>query len=182
MLRCMSKLKLKIHDLHLRHPGVSLGIAGSFAEAGSVCMNRHHSSPSDFQIQRSDSHSEAEVEWLEPDDKLKKAWANEIDTTESGAYGLALAAIEVTDGLVAVSRCETGTGADYYLCDQEAADLEQSHRFEVSGVDRGGASELQSRMKRKLAQALAGNSNVPAIAAVVGFAERKILIKSVDVS
>jgi hypothetical protein len=43
------------------------------------------------------------------------AWANTTDTTETGAYGIAIAAVEVTDGLVTVARAETRTGADYAI-------------------------------------------------------------------
>ena len=42
-------------------------------------------------------------------------------------------------------------------------------RLEVSGVDRGPERVIEQRLGAKLAQAAAGNSNVPAMAGVVGF-------------
>jgi hypothetical protein len=42
------------------------------------------------------------VEWQATDERLRSAWGNEIETTEAGAYACALAAVELTDGLVAI--------------------------------------------------------------------------------
>jgi hypothetical protein len=83
--------------------------------------------------------------------------------------------------MVAVSRAETRTGADYYLGAFDAAldDLETSIRLEVSGTDEGSASVINSRLKRKLAQASMGRSNLPAMVSVVGF--RTLQIVSEDV-
>lgn len=96
--------------------------------------------------------------------------------TEMGAYALALAAMEHTRGLVAVSRAETRTGADYYLDvpDAEVVDLETSVRLEVSGTDTGDEKVVSARLAQKLKQATAGASNLPAIACVVGFAALSI--------
>lgn len=171
---------LEIHDLHTRHPGVSLGVSLSYSEAAEVCLDRHHSSPTTFQLERNASLS-VSVQWFQPLPRLKKSWANDIDATEAGAYCLALAAIEKTDGLVAVSRAEKLTGADYYLGEpgEPFDDLEASKRLEVSGVDLGGLAVLQQRLRVKVKQAQAGKSSLPALAAVVGFAERRVLVMDV---
>ena len=47
---------------------------------------------------------EAQVTWDTADARMLRAWANEDDTTEAGAYGCALAAIELSEGLVAMRR------------------------------------------------------------------------------
>jgi hypothetical protein len=109
------------------------------------------------------------------------AWANNDDTTRDGAYGLALAAVEITRGLVAVSRAETRTGADYYLGTPDAVldDLEASIRLEVSGTDEGGESVINSRLRQKLEQASKGCSNLPAMALVVGFKALRIVSEDV---
>jgi hypothetical protein len=166
----MAKYQLQIQNLELRHPGVSKGVAASYYEAASVCLHRHHVSPKDFILRRI-SEAQAIASWQEPDERLLRAWANEIDATESGAYCMALAAVEITDNLVAVARAETRTGADYYLAPigEDIADLESSHRLEVSGIDQGPDSGVEVRLRQKIKQAIAGNSNLPAIAAVVSF-------------
>ena len=178
----MTKHLLQYHNLCERHSGVSLGPSESYSEAASVCLDRHHVSPADLTIDRGDLTLEAIAEWETPSERTKRSWANETDRTESGAYGLALAAIEITDDLVAVGRAENGTGADYYLGPANGSfeDFEQCFRLEVSGVDQGGSSTLKNRLRQKKEQALAGKSNLPAIAAVVGFSATQILIADVE--
>lgn len=125
-----------------------------------------------FEVSDNGSKSEASIEWQGTDVPTRAAWANKDDATRDGAYGVGLATIELTRGLVAISRAETKTGADYYLAEpgQAAGDLENALRLEVSGTDEGGLSVIKARLAQKLKQAANGDSNLPAIALVVGFA------------
>ena len=121
------------------------------------------------------------VEWRPASERERGAWANDIDATELGAYALALAAVEISDGLVAVRRAEHGTGADYYVAPVASGkvdDLERWLRLEVSGVDHGPEGEVDRRLGLKLTQASAGDSDLPAVACVVGFKAK--LIKLAD--
>jgi hypothetical protein len=113
---------------------------------------------------------------------MLNAWANDIDTTESGAYGVCLAAVEVEEQLVAVKRAETLTGADWYVAPTgtEPDDLERCFRLEISGVDTGGRVIVETRLRQKVDQTRRGASNLPAIASVVGFKERAVLIQKVS--
>jgi len=74
------------------------------------------------------------------------------------------------------------TGADYYVAPVGASpdDLEDCVRLEISGVDRGGASAVAQRLKAKLEQVAAGKSNLPAMAGVVGFQARIILLSRLE--
>ena len=132
----------------------------------------------DFDLDRNRVRSGTVVVWQSPDARARGAWANETDATEAGAYACALAAVELTDGLVAVRRAETRTGADYYVAPHGASadDLEDCLRLEVSGVDRGPEHVVRQRLNAKLRQAAAGNSNLPALAGVVGFKARMIVV------
>ena len=154
-----------------RHIGLTKPIADSYTEAAGVCLDRHHESPAAFALRRNGLRSATVVAWPRPDARARGAWANATDATEAGAYACALAAVELTDGLVAVRRAETLTGADYYVAPlgNSPDDLEECLRLEVSGVDRGPERVIEQRLGAKLAQAAAGNSNVPAMAGVVGF-------------
>ena|SRR5579862_3883931 len=173
----------EIEGLDERHPGVSPGIAGALYEAACVCLDRHHTSPVTFTVSRGEKSLKGITAWVAASARIKGAWANETDTTEAGAYCVALVAIEATDGLVAVRRAEGLTGADYYLGKpgEILEDLEKSHRLEVSGVDKGAMSALKSRLGLKVKQAKDGKSNLPAIAAVVGFAATTVLTEDVEV-
>jgi hypothetical protein len=173
---------LAFSDLSKRHVGVSDGISASYSEAACVCLDRHHTSPTAFKVRDNTKNDVAGVKWIKANRRIANAWANKDDATEAGAYGLALAAIEVMRGLVAIRRAETKTGADYYLgpIGSSLDDLEVSYRLEVSGTDEGGASIIDARLKQKIDQALNGNSNLPAIASVVGFAALKIAFADVE--
>jgi len=176
------KPKLPIHGLAQRHGGLTDAIAEYFTEGARVCLDRHHGSPIEFEITNSGRKTEAVAEWEQTDERTRRAWANEIDTTEAGACACTLAAVELSGGLVAVHRAETKTGADYYVAPAGASpeDLEDCVRLEVSGVDRGGAASVAQRLKEKLEQAAAGASNLPAMAGVVGFRARVILLSPLE--
>lgn len=110
---------------------------------------------------------------------MKRAWNNADDATRDGAYSLSIAAIEIELGLLAVERAETRTGADYYMAPSSPTSLENAYRLEVSGVDHGNEADIRRRLNEKIQQTKHGSSNLPAIAAVVGFLERRIAIEQV---
>jgi hypothetical protein len=171
---------LPLNEMERRHPGLTQSIASTYCEAAAICLQRHHGSPVEISI----NHARellATAMWIKPDECSIRAWANEVDATEAGAYGMALAAVEVADGLVAYARAETRTGADYYLGKAGLAldDLENSHRFEVSGISFADKTKIKARLQRKVAQATAGRSNLPAIAAVVGFSTKIVIMEDV---
>ena len=169
---------LPIRDMERRHAGLTKAIADSYAEAAGVCLDRHHRSPAVFGLDARGERSSATVLWPASDERIRGAWANETDATEAGAYACVLAAVELAAGLVAVRRAETMTGADYYIaCPGDAADdLEGCLRLEVSGVDRGPLRTVARRLTQKLEQLADGASNLPAMAGVVGFEARAILL------
>jgi hypothetical protein len=173
---------LPLKRLDERHPGVSEGIALSYEEAAGVCLDRHHTSAVNFQIDSGEASTDVMVEWTKPTGSILRAWANEIDTTEAGAYCCCLAAVEVAYGLVAIHRAETKSGADYYVATAQSdpSDLETCLRLEISGLDRGDRGRVSQRIHQKLEQAAAGSSNLPALAGVVGFRERLILFQPLE--
>ncbi|HRP27414.1 MAG TPA: hypothetical protein PLG77_03165 [Burkholderiaceae bacterium] len=173
----MSSNQFDLSNLHERHPGLTKALAEAYCEAARVCLDRHHVSPVEVALVRHGTASTL-LSWIAADERTRRAWANEIDATEAGAYAAALAAVESTDSLVAVSRAETLTGADYYLAPKGSSvdDLEAASRLEVSGIDRGTDSQLQARLRQKVAQAQSGRSSLPAIAAVVVFSLCQVAI------
>lgn len=131
---------LPLDELHLRHPGLTPPLAASYSEGAAICLQRHHEHPpKDFKIEHETDHQRsliATAMWTKPDERCFRAWANEDDATRDGAYGMALAAVEVADGLVAHRRAETLSGGDWYLVPSGSGhdDLENSILFEVSGI------------------------------------------------
>jgi len=168
--------------MDFRHPGLSPAIAASFLEAARVCLDRHHSSPSQFVIKNGEKSGQAIVRWATTDARSRAAWANESDATRDGAYACVLAAIELMIGFVAIRRAETQTGADYYvgLPGTATEDLEVCLRLEVSGTDKGDRAEVIRRLKQKITQAQEGISNLPAMAGVVGFRSQLLVLEAVQ--
>ena len=176
------KPQLRLDSLHERHIGLTPALGGAFFEAASVSLSRHHLSPVQLEITCNGTTSTQLVDFQIPDIRVLNAWANDIDTTENGAYGVCLAAVEVEERLVAVRRADTLTGADWYVAPigTEPDDLASCFRLEVSGVDAGGRAVVEARLRQKIDQARRGASNLPAIASVVGFKERAVAIQKVS--
>lgn len=176
------KPKLQLGSLHERHIGLTPSLAGTYFEAASVCLDRHHNSPVEFEITRNGGTTTRQADFPKPSARVLDAWANDIDTTENGAYCVCLAAVEVEEQLVAVRRAENLTGADWYVAPigTLASDLEHCLRLEVSGVNSGDRPAVAARLHQKVAQARKGASNLPAIASVVGFKQKAVAIQKVS--
>ena len=176
----MQSLILPIHNMEERHWGLTQAIAANWTEGARVCLDRHHQSPVAFQISWAELNADALIEWEQTDERTRGAWANQADATEAGAYACVLAAVELLKGMVAVRRAEHLTGADYYVAPPgtPADDFENLIRLEVAGRNLESASGVASLLRCKLQQAADGNSNLPAIAGVVGF--RAQLIRLAD--
>lgn len=176
------KPALKIDCLERRHTGISPGIGLWLYEGACVCLSRHHESPVELEVCRSGVASAREVEFTMPDQTVLNAWANDIDATEAGAYGICIAAVETEENLLAVRRAETLTGADWYVGPPgtTADNLEACCRLEVSGLDKGSKSDVSRRLAQKVEQARRGASDLPAVATVIGFKERLLLIEKVS--
>src|SRR5690606_11741706 len=117
--------------------------------------SRHHHPPKEFLIEVGDEQARAVVEWLPPNPRAIRAWANDEEATRDGAYAISLAAVEAQMELVAIHRAYKRSGVDYYVAPVGVApdDLENSVRLEVSGVDRGDSSTVKYRLKQKQLQA-----------------------------
>jgi hypothetical protein len=176
--------QLNIDAMDQRHDALTPHIAGSYQEAASVCLDRHHSSPIQVAVLDNGKSEVAELAWVAPDRRISGAWANDIDTTEAGAYACVIAAVELMRNLFAVRRCETGTGADYYIGPQGSgqSDLEECLRLEISGLSEGNLNDVSRRLLQKVIQAQDAESNLPALAGVIGFSAKAIMIQDVPSS
>jgi hypothetical protein len=172
---------IPIDDLADRHYGLTKNLAGTYNEAARVCLDRHHKPPARVTITKIFDQKTAIVRWEPTDDRTRGAWANRDDAKRDGAYGCIIASLELSEGLYAVHRAETKTGADYYVApaDKIIEDLEDWWRLEVSGLDKGNKSAVARRLREKVQQTKEGASNLPAIAGVIGFEILSVLIEYV---
>ncbi len=175
------KTTLPFQNLSKSHYGVNRIIGAAYAQAARVCLDRYHTSPVDFKIGSNGVEIEVECVWKKTSKRTKASWRNKDDTTRDGAYSYAIAGVEVMEGLFAVSPAKTKTAADYYVAPKgsHSDDLESCIRLEISGVGDLEIDEVKKRLKEKEEQAIEGKSNLPALAAVVGFKGKVILIKKV---
>lgn len=173
---------LPLQNLHERHFGITQPLADGYLEAVSVCLDRYHASPQQFDLSDDGNATKVKIEWQAANVRTRAAWNNDDDATRDGAYACAIAATELSRKLVAIRRAETRTGADYYVAPsgEPVEDLENVYRLEVSGTSAGDPSIVKSRVNAKVEQAKAGNSNLPAIAAVIGFRAKLIVIETVS--
>jgi hypothetical protein len=177
----MTLSRLRIDEMHERHRGLTQPIAAAYQEAATVCLNRYHVSPVEITLADNGTVTVAELRFVTPDARMMDAWANTTDTTRDGAYCCVIAGVELLRSLFAVRRAETGTGADYYVGRQGAGqdDLEDCLRLEVSGVGDGDLNEVRKRLREKVAQVLRGDGSLPALAGVVGFSARLLVVQDV---
>lgn len=172
---------LPLYKMADRHVGLTPALADSYLEAACVCLDRIHVPPQEFSLKNEIFESQVRVVWESPDERCRGAWANINDTTRDGAYACAIAATELFLGLFAVRRAETLTGADYYVSpiNEMTEDLESCYRLEVSGTNLN-IYRVEERLKEKVIQVKKGQSNLPAIAVIVGFHVNLILIQFVE--
>jgi hypothetical protein len=172
---------LPLRNMAERHYGITVSGAGALFENACVCLDRHHTSPTQFEIVDGKAQIRTTVEWDTPGSRIKAAYANNIDATEAGGYACVIAAVELARHLYAVRRAETATGADYYLnpINQQVEDLEGCLRLEVSATDSPARATVDRRLKEKIEQIKKGKSNLPAIAGVIGFLIKVILLSDV---
>jgi hypothetical protein len=168
---------LRFEDLAERHDVDPHQLQG-YANAAKVRLEVHHKPPVDFEVTSKNATSTYEVTWQPVDDRLRRSYNNADDAKRDGAYVMAFAAVEDLEGMVSVARAETKTGADYYLvpAGSNPTDLENAFRLEVSGTD-GSPTEVRHRLKQKQEQTRNGTGTEPAIAAVVGFKSKIILVE-----
>ena len=164
--------------MHARHDGLTIGTSTSINEAARVCLNRHHDSPTELLIDHEGVHTPASARWTAPTERELRGWADDIRATEHGAEACALAALELTQGLVAIERSRRGSGSDYVVAASAplADDIEESMRLEISGSDHGSHAQLAYRLREKIDQLKRGRDIRPGWAVVVGFAIAEIQI------
>lgn len=81
--------ELRLKDLADRHPGLTSALADSYCEAASVCLDRHHTSPTGFSVRDGVNSKDTVVNWVEADERTLRAWGNDSDATRDGAYAFA---------------------------------------------------------------------------------------------
>src|SRR5262245_33976282 len=95
---------LDINGLHAAH-AVNRELLDVFATTAAIFLQRHHSSPKSWSVQL-DGEDVATYQacWNEPSAADHRSYNNDDETTEFGACGITLAAVDAHLGLVAYAR------------------------------------------------------------------------------
>jgi hypothetical protein len=78
----MTPSYLPLMDMANRHRGLTQPIATSYLEAARVCLDRHHTSPTEFVLQHGTETISVLVEWEVTDERSRAAWANHMSVTK----------------------------------------------------------------------------------------------------
>jgi hypothetical protein len=100
---------------------------------------------------------------------MRHYWADPGETTEQGAYGIALLLVRALTGLTVVERSRKGTGFDWWLGPDDRL-FQAKARLEVSGIREGDLRTIRSRVRVKVKQTERSDvSGFPAFVVVVEF-------------
>ena len=153
-------------------PGVSARRGAAFAEAAGVCLESQGHAPGVEIRARGRIAGSYSVDWPPITDDSRSSWNDDQEATEDGAMGVAILLMKRESKYSAIKRSRKGTGIDYWLGDDSDVPFQRKARMEVSGIRRGNSREISARVKQKLNQTKASDSdygNLPAYVIVVEF-------------
>jgi hypothetical protein len=107
------------------------------------------------------------------------SWDDHQEATEAGATGLAFLLILNLTEFTIIRRARKGTGFDYWLGFKDAElPFQDAARLEISGILKGDAHEMRSRVRKKLKQTQPTDGVLPAYIVVVEFGSPKSYIEA----
>lgn len=110
-----------------------------------------------------------EVHWESANAQARRTWNDPQEATEHGAVGVAaLLILQKTEHAV-LKRARKGTGFDYWLGPESQHPFQHKARLEVSGLLKGTASAVRTRVRQKVEQTKLSARTLPAYIVVVEF-------------
>ena len=136
-----------------------------------VCLNERQHHPGVTLTVQGDYTGRFFLTWQILTEKHRRTCADLQEATEYGAYGLAILVVRETIGKTVLERSAKGPGFDFWIGDEEDAELpfQGLMRLEVSGILSGDASQIRSRARRKKIQVGPSDQAAPALIAIVEF-------------
>jgi hypothetical protein len=154
---------------------LSKGRASEFLEACVVCLHESKHQPGviltvNYQHAETQEYKFQINGWGKVTKKLLASWADMEETVEYAASGFACLLIEELTDFTLLERSRKGTGFDYWLKYKDDPLFQSKARMEISGILKGSLSNLNNRVKIKLAQVKkSAELNLPAYVVVVEF-------------
>lgn len=162
---------LSVLPLESGNSGLLDSMAGFMGACAAVCLDKQRHRSGVTMGVEGDCDSRFRLTWEPLTDKHYRSCADLQEATEYGAYGLAILVVREATGKTALERSAKGPGFDFWVGDETDDDLpfHGLTRLEVSGILRGGAKEIESRVRNKKAQVSPSDAEGPAIIVVVEF-------------
>jgi hypothetical protein len=161
-------------------PGVSQRIGQRLAEATAFCFECQKHQPGVELIVEGLAATSFKVHWENQITKqIMNSWDDHQEATEAGATGLAFLLILNLTEFTIIRRARKGTGFDYWLGFKDAElPFQDAARLEISGILKGDAHEMRSRVRKKLKQTQPTDGVLPAYIVVVEFGSPKSYIEA----
>ena len=161
--------EINLESLYEGMPAVTPAYGKCLAEAGAVCLDEvGHQCGVELQV-KGLHKTKYRLLWPEVTPQMKNCYNDLQDSTENGAYGLAFLLIKQLTDYTVIQRSRKGPGFDYWLGREGNSLFQNTARLEVSGILKGTASKIASRVKQKLAQVSPSDGTSPAYIVVVEF-------------
>lgn len=157
-------MKLELHRLAEHHPKLQAHPI-RYAQFGALALNRaNHAQPAALAIDDAGSRCTSEVTWEHPDEPSHTPFLDDNAITEHGAEALALAYAHAKGAWQLKRRMQRGEAADWLLQRGQEALL-----LEISGIAQGTVTQVQARLRGKIAQVQGASLPAAKLAVVVEF-------------
>ena len=156
-------------------PGITPVTASQLYEAFEVCM---HISGHDEKVKLAMSGMTDEsigLLWTdEYDSQKERTYADMQYTVEHGAICMSVMLSTALTPYTVVERSRKGTGFDYWLGDKDSLLFQKKARLEVSGILKGGDTDIYRRYAAKARQTRQSDGlQLPAYISVIEFSNPK---------
>ena len=144
-----------------------------YAEAGAFCFeDQNHKQGVELKVNENFT-AKFKVYWPDVTEEMHQYWTDPEYTTEHGACAVAFLLIPNLTDYTIKERSRKGTGFDYWLGkeeDETELPFQNKARLEVSGIRKGNAKLINTRVNKKLNQVkLSDSLLLPAFIVVVEF-------------
>lgn len=164
---------LDLRQLEAGIPALTEALGRVHAEAAAVCLDNQGHRESVKLVVRKIGTPQYVLRWPDLTDTMRRAYNDLVNAAELGACGVALLLVRDHTGLTAIQQSRRGTGFDYWLGPEPAADqlvFQNAARLEVSGILVGTESQFSTRLKEKIKQPeVSDATGLPAYTVVVEF-------------
>jgi hypothetical protein len=146
--------RLDLLELDKGAPGLAPEAGACLRHCAAICLEfNDHSSPVKLLVDGEFTRP-IDLHWSIATDQQRRTWADMQEATEFGACGVAILLIKHLTGLIVIDRAKKREGGHDYWLGREEDDpyFQRKDRLEVSGILSGSETDINARVKQKLAQ------------------------------